>query len=135
MITHIYFDWGGTLGKKGQKEEFIYGNSQKALLPGVKELLQTLTKQGFTLGIISNSSQNKDDFLVALRNSGLSPFFTGAIIFSSDPGMCKKPCKKIFDAAFNHDEILASNAIMIGDKYETDILGSKKAGFATQILV
>ena len=59
-ITHIYFDWSGTLAKSKSKQTFLYSPSveekRATILPGTVKLLKYLTERGYTLGIISNSS-------------------------------------------------------------------------------
>ena len=43
MVTHIYFDWSGTLAKRGSKATFVYGKSIsekcETIYPGIKQML------------------------------------------------------------------------------------------------
>lgn len=138
-ITHIYFDWSGTLAKSGSKYTFIYGKTRAekcgTLVPGIKEFLAKLAKMGYILGIISNSSKPRDLFLRSLEECGLRKFFKGAIVFSDQRGLCKKPCADIFQYALKIDKIGPENAMMVGDKLSTDILGARSARFAETLQV
>jgi putative hydrolase of the HAD superfamily len=133
-ITHIYFDWSGTLAKKGTREQFIYGPKSKKLDVLYKHslpLIKRLVKQGFTLGIITNTSHDTAAFRAALESSGLGIYFKGAVITNNEPGMCRKPCPDIFKLALEIDKIKPSAALMVGDKYDKDILGAREVGMNT----
>ncbi len=63
MITHIYFDWSGTLARSGSKD-ILLSNSDlnsklESLFPDTIDVLFELNRSGYKLGIISNS-QKKD---------------------------------------------------------------------------
>ena len=137
-VTHIYFDWSGTLAKPKSKKTFLYGSSVAekcaTLLPDTIKLLKYLTKKGYILGIISNSSKPRAKFIESLKECGLFQFFKGAIVFSSQRGMCKKPCREIFTKALQIDKIPASQAMMVGNDPKTD-RAALDAGFSQTILV
>jgi putative hydrolase of the HAD superfamily len=64
--------------------------------------------------------------VVKLRTSKLSPFINN-IITAEEIGFLK-PSKKLFEYALESVEATIENSIMIGDTYETDILGAYNAG-------
>lgn len=65
----------------------------------------------------------EDAFVYMLsKATGVEPFFIG------------KPHKVVFEILLNHFKVTPKNAIMIGDKIETDIIGGKKAGLSTLLI-
>lgn len=133
MITHIYFDWSGTLAKRGSKATFVYSKSVaekcSTLRPGAKGLLKSLVEKGYTLGIISNTSKPAALFLKSLEECGLRRFFQGAIILNTmDRHLRKKPAPSMFLRALATDGIPPSQALMIGNDHEKDIVAAERAG-------
>ncbi|MBP6732611.1 MAG: YjjG family noncanonical pyrimidine nucleotidase [Chitinophagales bacterium] len=61
-----------------------------------------------------------------VENSGLKPFFEH-IIISEEVGT-QKPDKKIFEIAMERAGTHKDECIMIGDNYNTDIVGARNAG-------
>jgi HAD superfamily hydrolase (TIGR01662 family) len=137
MITHIYFDWSGTLAYSGSKSTFISGSKNQklsTLYPDTIPVLRVLRQRGYTLGLITNTSKSPELFRKSLKVIGIDMLFNGAIILSNDPHMCKKPCKCIFNEALRSDHTLPNSALMVGDKLSTDIKGAKSAGMKTYYL-
>ena len=127
----IYFDWSGTLAKKHTKQQFIFGtNKLEALYPDTIKTLQKLTLKGHTLGIIINISYSGYHFMKALEESGLKKYFLGAIICSSDT-IYRKPDPMIFELAMRRDAVEAKDCLMVGNKWETDIIGAETIGMKT----
>jgi HAD superfamily hydrolase (TIGR01662 family) len=133
-VTHIYFDWSGTLAHKKSREQFIAAASPSAkratLFPETMPTLKELHDRGFTIGIISNTSNSPVAFKKALRDAGLARYLRGALI-TNRPGLCRKPCRPIFTEALSQDGVSPQNAIMVGDKYAKDIVGGKRMGMRT----
>ena len=63
---------------------------------------------------------------IKIEHSGLKPFFEH-IIISEEVGT-QKPDKAIFEIAMQRAGTVADECIMIGDNYNTDIVGAKAAG-------
>lgn len=132
-ITHVYFDWSGTLAHKASREQFISGSfaeKHAVLFPETVPTLKTLHKRGYTLGIISNTSNSPVAFKKALRDAGLTTYLRGALV-TNRPGLCRKPCEPIFAAALSQDGVSPQNAMMVGDKYSKDIVGARRVGMRT----
>lgn len=127
-ITHIYFDWSKTLAIPKTRDIFISTSTLSVLYPDVFKTLTYLHKKGYTLGIISNTHKNPEDFIKALSKSGLMRFFKGAIALSSDPKLCPKACKKIFNYCLSQDNVSPEHAVMVGDNYQADVLGALGVG-------
>ena len=133
MITHIYFDWSGTLVHSGSKDILTSNCNLKekvaTLFPDTIKVLTKLSVSGYKIGIISNSKKSVDIMLNVLHQLNIRHLFTGCIIFTgSDTETCKKPCTSIFNYALTLDSIKPNNAIMVGNDYEKDILGARNAG-------
>jgi FMN phosphatase YigB (HAD superfamily) len=125
-ITHIYFDWGSTLAYSKIKNIFLYSKTIEdklsVLYKDTEYILEYLTSKGYILGIISNTSKDKNTFLESLADTKLLNYFKGAIILSN--AQYKKPCKEIFNDALTTDCITPEKAVMIGNNYYKDIVGA-----------
>lgn len=131
-IRNIYFDWSGTLARPGMRDVFLCGPTKRdrlsVLYPDTLDVLDYLTSRGYILGIITNTSKSKLAFIEALKQAGIYRYFEGAIIASSDPGMCKKACQQIFDTALMEDSALGSETMYIGNNFSKDVVGAIGAG-------
>ncbi len=94
-----------------------------ALFPGAVEVLQYLQEK-YKLHLITNGFAEVQ--WVKIENSGLKPFFEH-IIISEEVGT-QKPDKAIFEIAMNRAATHAGECVMIGDNYNTDIIGAQNAG-------
>ncbi|MCT2534878.1 HAD family hydrolase [Aquibacillus koreensis] len=86
--------------------------------------LQQLKKQEFRLGIISNGDYNQQ-----LEKLGLIKIhhFFDCIVTSSEMGVAK-PNPTIFQKACGKAYVQVHESYYIGDRLETDAIGSEKAG-------
>jgi len=90
-------------------------------IPALKEL----RKRGLRLGIISNTSDDKNaQQLIDVHN--LRSYFE-SIVTSAGCGI-RKPDGRIFDIALNNLQVSPQEAVMIGDTLEADILGANLKG-------
>ena len=94
-----------------------------ALFPDAVEVLQYLQAK-YKLHLITNGFAEVQ--WIKLENSGLKPFFEH-IIISEEVGT-QKPDKAIFEIAMDRAATHADECIMIGDNYNTDIVGAQNAG-------
>ena len=94
-----------------------------ALFPGAIDVLKYLQKK-YALHLITNGFAEVQ--WVKIENSGLKPFFEH-IIISEEVGT-QKPDKEIFEIAMDRAFTHADECIMIGDNYNTDIVGARNAG-------
>lgn len=135
MITHIYFDWSDTLAYPRTRDTFLYGKTPNEKLSVLFKdtifILDYLVKKGYTLGIISNTSRKRDEIMASLKETGLIKFFKGAIAFSNDPNLCKKSCRRIFEYVLEKDNVLPKNAVMVGNNYVKDVVGSKNVNMGS----
>ncbi|HWB61992.1 MAG TPA: YjjG family noncanonical pyrimidine nucleotidase [Chitinophagales bacterium] len=94
-----------------------------ALFPDAIEVLQYL-QQKYTMHLITNGFAEVQ--WIKIENSGLKPFFEH-IIISEEVGT-QKPDKAIFELAMQRAGTTVDACIMVGDNYNTDIVGAKNAG-------
>jgi len=97
---------------------------QTQLLPGSIKTLTSLKSKGYQMHIITNGFREVQHS--KLINCGLSPFFTK--IFISEDIQTTKPHRQIFEHALKSTNARKSRSIMIGDSWETDIIGALEFG-------
>ena len=101
-------------------------SSYNHLFPNTVEILNYL-KPKYKLHIITNGFQEVQE--KKLKNANILGYFDQLI--NSEMAGVKKPNPFIFRLALQKAEVLASNALMIGDNIEADILGAQAVGFHT----
>ena len=87
--------------------------------------LRTLREQGYQLGMVSNTSDDKNVQELVDRY-GLRPHFE-IIVTSAGCGV-RKPDEGIFQPALEHFGVPAGQTAMVGDILEADILGANQLG-------
>jgi putative hydrolase of the HAD superfamily len=95
----------------------------RILVEGAAELLEDLSKN-YKLGIISNNQHQEQ--LGKLEHLQILKYFDKVI--TSELAGFKKPEKEIFIYAFNEFNIKKEEAILIGDSWESDIIGALNSG-------
>ena len=93
------------------------------LYDDVLPTLKTLKKQGLILGLITTLSK---DMNLICRNLGLDPYLD-FVVTAMEVG-AHKPEPPIFLAALERAGIDASEAVYIGDQYQTDVGGARAVG-------
>ena len=135
MISHIYFDWSGTLAYSGSKpilEKGTIAQKRATLYPDALFILQYLHKKGYKIGIISNTKRDPKLLRKALKEIGVDKFLNGAIVFSNDDDIqTRKPYEEIFKKAMRKDGAKPQTSLMIGNDYEVDVIGAKEVGMQT----
>ncbi len=96
---------------------------EKGLMPGAKELLDYLAPN-YNLYILSNGFHELQ--YSKMEASGILGYFK-EVILSEDFGVLK-PDREIFHKALSSTDSLVENSVMIGDNWDTDILGAKNVG-------
>jgi putative hydrolase of the HAD superfamily len=133
LIRVIFFDLGDTL----VAEEPI-GNKHLAdvtltKLPHLDEVLAELKRKGYKLGIITNTvTSREEDVRVALRRIDVEKYFD-VILTSVDVGH-EKPDERIFMTALRDSKVKPHEAIMVGNRISTDIVGGNRMGMKTVLL-
>jgi putative hydrolase of the HAD superfamily len=94
---------------------------QKKLYPDVVETLEYLKNRGYQMHIITNGFSEVQHKKII--SSGLAPYFSR--IFISEDIQAPKPDKRIFYHALKCCNAKKNRSIMIGDSWESDIIGAR----------
>lgn len=100
-----------------------------ALYPDARSTLEELRNAGFILGVISNMGTDLPDYLEHMGIAGLIK----AAVSSGEVGVAK-PHPAVFEAALRKVSVDASEALHVGDGYESDVLGAASAGLGALYL-
>ncbi|MGD7052349.1 HAD family hydrolase [Sutcliffiella horikoshii] len=101
----------------------LYKKNWKAYAD-VIEVLDKLKEQGYPLGVISNGDYQQQ--VEKLQRMGVDKYFN-IVITSSEVGTAK-PNKSIFIEASKRANSPIENCYYVGDRLDTDALGSKMSG-------
>ena len=127
VIEHLGFDSDDPLLDEIQSQ-FRSGVAWK-LFPDVEDTLRSLRETGFHLGIISNASHALPE---TLRKSGLARYFD-TVTYSFGVGF-EKPDVRIFRRAVATANASEERSIHIGDSFEADYVGARRAGLHAILL-
>ena len=96
---------------------------------GTLETLSTLTKSGYSLALISNTFAPGLVHDAQLAEAKLLEWLP-LRFYSCEMGY-RKPHRRIFEAALRRMGVRPSQAVMVGDRMDTDIKGGQRAGLTT----
>jgi pyrophosphatase PpaX len=91
--------------------------------PGVNEAIQSLSQQGYKLGVVS--TKVRETVLKGLRKTNLLPYFP--VVITLDEVEKAKPDPEPLFKAMHLLDAKPDNTLMVGDSYH-DILGAKNSG-------
>ena len=97
---------------------------QTKLFPDTLETLTSLKSKGYKMHIITNGFREVQHS--KLINCGLNEFFTK--VFISEDIQTTKPHRQIFEHALRSTNAQKKRSIMIGDSWDTDIVGALEFG-------
>jgi putative hydrolase of the HAD superfamily len=90
------------------------------------DTLEALSRQGFKIGLISNTMWPGTYHLREMERTGILRYFDHTV-FSADVGLWK-PHPAVYRLALDALEVTAQEAIFIGDMPAYDIVGARRAG-------
>jgi putative hydrolase of the HAD superfamily len=91
--------------------------------------LETLHRQGYNLGIVSNAEAGIER---VMRQLGLTPL-VDYLTYSEEVGV-EKPDPRIFKIALGRAGCRADEALHIGNDYQADVVGARTAGLTPILL-
>jgi putative hydrolase of the HAD superfamily len=107
------------------RERHLWG----ALPPGTLAALDRLRAAGLRLGVVSNSDGRAEEGLAA---AGILDRFE--IVIDSQLVGVEKPDPRIFQAALARMSLAPPQALYVGDLYEVDVVGARRAGLDVILL-
>jgi putative hydrolase of the HAD superfamily len=123
LLKAILFDLGDTL---------VPVESEGKTMPHALDILKQLRSK-FKLAVICNATTaTLERVREILKDVGILDFFD-AVVVSTDVG-CSKPDERIFRIALEKLGVEPNEAIMVGNRISTDILGGNKTGMKTVLL-
>lgn len=130
MIRAVFFDLGDTL----IVEESVGGKHLWEVtlkkLPYLDEVLTELKRRGYRLGVITNTVTSHEEHVrMALRKIDIEKYFD-VIVTSVDVGF-NKPDERIFLTALKAVNVKPEEAVMVGNRISSDILGGNRIGMKT----
>jgi putative hydrolase of the HAD superfamily len=105
------------------------GHLWSGLDPGTPAALQRLKDAGLRLAVVSNSDGRVEE---ALEATGIRHFFE--VVIDSQIVGYEKPDPRIFFEALNRLGVSPSQALYVGDIYEVDVVGARRAGMDVVLL-
>ncbi len=122
----IIFDWGNTIMRDFEFPGPMKDWPEVAWIPGMDEVLQVLWPQYRLCIATSAPHSDTEDMKAALGRVGATRFFDHA--FSSFELGCSKPSESFFSNILKALDVLPSNALSVGDRYEKDVIPAKALG-------
>lgn len=130
MIRAVLFDLGDTLIAEEAAGGKHLWEADLAKLPYLDETLSELKRRGLKLGIITNTVTSREEHVrVALRKIDAEKYFD-YIITSVDAGH-EKPDERIFMTALRALRTKPYEAVMVGNRISSDIVGGNRMGMIT----
>jgi HAD superfamily hydrolase (TIGR01509 family) len=128
-IQALIFDWGDTImqdfGHPGPMSRW----PEVAWIPGAEASLKKLSKHYPCVIATSADHSGTEEMIAALKRVGADRYFRH--FFASNDLGYKKPDPRFFEAITNQLSLEPQACVMIGNHYEKDIVGAKKAGMQT----
>lgn len=121
--------WRGDVSSMSMvlNERYLDLLAQKSLLlPGAREMMEYLWER-YDVNVLSNGFKSVQER--KLKAGGILQY-VNRLILSDDCGIMK-PMPGIFEYALRECNAEASTTVMIGDNYDTDIVGAHNAGWRT----
>jgi FMN phosphatase YigB (HAD superfamily) len=126
-IKLILFDWGDTVMRDFREYDGpMHLWPQVDVLPGVKNALSVLSRD-HTLALATNAAEScEEEIWMALGRVSLDILIDKVYCFRK-VGF-RKPAREFFDHILKDLGLMPCDAVMVGDDFESDILGANGSG-------
>ena len=128
-ISVLIFDWGDTLMRDFDLPGPMWKWKKTSVIPGVRESLKILVRDYPLIVATSATHSNILDMRKALKMGDIEKYFSN--FFSAVELQVRKPDPQFFLRVLKFSGYEPHEAVMIGNSYEKDIEGAKKAGMQT----
>lgn len=130
-IKAIIIDWGDTIMRDFPlKSGAMYTWEDVCFIPGAKNVLEFVNKYNFICCIATNAGvSNTQSMIKALERIEAKEYFQ--YFFSSKDLGVEKPHIAFFEKICNNINCFPEECLMIGNSYEKDIIGAKRARLST----
>jgi putative hydrolase of the HAD superfamily len=133
LIRAVFFDLGDTLVAEEAAGDKHLWEATLTKLPYLDEVLAELKRKGFKLGIITNTVTSREEHVrSALQKIDTEKYFD-VILTSVDVGH-EKPDERIFMTALRALKVKPHEAVMVGNRISTDVVGGNRLGMKTIFL-
>jgi HAD superfamily hydrolase (TIGR01509 family) len=129
-ITHVFFDWGDTvmIDDPASTTSMLEWEVVEPV-SGVEALLALLKTNGKTIILATSAAVSTEEQIrLALARVGLDSFFDKIYCFKNT-GLTKS--EEFYRYLLKDMQLLPSQALMVGDSFEKDVLSANQAGIAT----
>lgn len=134
MIQLVIWDLGDTLvtpPADGRDLRPLDQYQNIVLRPGAAVALERVRRAGLTQAVLSNTTVSGDeDARRLLARLGVRQYFRKVVATASesDPSRPGKPAPEVFEQVLDALGVRAEAAVMVGNTWDTDILGANGAG-------
>lgn len=126
----LLFDWGDTLmSEEGPQDITMADWPEVRAVDGARSVLAALALH-FKLGVATNATISKhSDIRRALERTGLADFISD--IFCYTDIQSRKDDPRFWHHVLTSLRVFPEEIVMIGDSFEQDVLGPRKAGISS----
>ena len=107
-------------------------SATRVFYPEAREVILQLYRWGYHIGVVSNTT-SKSEVPLALDQAGIAGYFEG-VVLSCVFGK-RKPDPAIFSFAAEMLGVRPERCAYVGNKPNMDVVSSRKAGFATTVIL
>jgi HAD superfamily hydrolase (TIGR01549 family) len=112
--------------------QFWRESKPKYVLPDMVETMRELSRRGYRLGLISNTTSSVEGYQL-LEETGLTRLFS-SVILSAEFGR-RKPHPSLFIEAARRAGVRADECAYVGDRPSRDLIGARQSAYAEVVII
>jgi FMN phosphatase YigB (HAD superfamily) len=125
----VMFDWGDTIMKEEPTLKTpMYQWPTVEAVDGVEEVLSTIHTQSMIVMATGSDQSDEADIRLALQRVNLDKYFDRIFCFKNT-GL-RKPSEGFYRYILDNLKATPSDVLMVGDNFESDILGANYVGIS-----